>query len=151
MPKTPQQEKGIESHKKWEEIIKEKKELVLGKTHLLFKNPKTELKINVSYNEFINLSGIIDCYDSPLAFDWKTGATSAFESAGKEQLPMYFLMLELIGEEPQGGYIVHYDDATNESSPVFVPNTKRKIESAMNFVDTIGSEMYYEFDKLGIL
>lgn len=150
-PRTPEQERGIQFHKKLELEIKAKNKVSIGKTHLEFEKPECEKKVYVPYNEFVTLSAVFDCVDGDTLYDWKTGATSAYEYATGLQIPFYFFVLEKMGQHMKRGYIVHWDFDKEVSSLVSIPNSKKKLEQGENLVQTLSQEIYDYFNKHNIL
>jgi len=148
---TPQQNLGISFHKSVEKKILETNKVDIGNTKLIFNKPECEKKVYVPYNELITLSAVFDCLDGDTLYEWKTGATSAFEYANKLQIPFYFFVLKQLSLPVKRAFLVHWDFDTKKSSFVHVVNSKKKIADGENLVQTLGPEIYEHFNNLGIL
>ena len=116
-----------------------------------FNAPETEKEVIVPYNEICTIKGILDCVDTPVLYEWKTGGTDSLEWARTGQLPLYFLICELAGIKIDYAYLVHYNQHNNNTDCTIVHNTPAKIEKARNIVDSVCFEIYDYFMEQGLL
>jgi hypothetical protein len=149
--KTEAMIRGINFHKKCEIEIKHNKKLAIGNTRLSFDNPEPELKVYIPYNDYYDLSAVFDCVDGDTLYEFKTGSTSAFEYATGFQIPFYFLTLHKMGRDIKRAYIIRYNEEEGKTDLVVVRNTKKKRESAQNFIDTLAPEVYNFFSDKNLL
>lgn len=131
-------------HKQWENEVKETGCLpkIFGGKKL--NNPKTEEKIVISVNEWLDLVGVIDLLDSPEIHDYKTGKTSPNIDI---QVGIYGVLATYKKIFVDVAYIHHYDQYSKKVEVHKVYLTDKKLEESMNFIITIASEMYEYFNK----
>lgn len=103
---TPAMAEGREWHEKFAEEIRKTKcmpSIFGGKP--LSDNPIVEQKKVVQIEEWLELVYIMDLYDLPVLYDWKTGAKSSEEYAGEMQLRLYGVGATLSGHYVNRGEI----------------------------------------------
>jgi hypothetical protein len=143
---TPQMEAGRAFHAEWEQEILKTGKLHFGRTDITFTAPKCEHLIRVSYNDHWDLKGTMDCVDAPVLYEFKTGKTPALDFASTFQIPIYFLLNEMIGNPLERAILLHLNQYTNESEYVVVWNSPEKMAGARNFIETLAPEIetYWE-------
>jgi len=135
----------------WQEEIDTKKQVTIGKTTWKFRNPKTQFKIEVPYLDRFILVGVPDVIDLPLIGEFKTGTTSSLEYADGHQLKMYFFLCKLANIKVTTAHIYRYNQMKDEADITIFHNTPQQIEDAKNYIDTLGYEIWEDFEKRGIL
>jgi hypothetical protein len=138
-------EEGSMFHKKWEAEIKKTKKLKIGKTTLRFKNPECEKLITIPFNDYFDLKGTMDCIDGSTLYEFKSGKTKGLDFAGTMQIPIYFLLNEMVGNTLDRAVLLHYDQHRDKTEYIVVWNDIVKMEGARNWVETLGNELYQYF------
>lgn len=139
---TPAMIEGKEYHQKWEKEIKKTGCLpeVFG-SHKL-ENPEVELKIEKKLADWMEMVGVIDCYDNGIIHEFKTGVASSQSYANGMQLGVYALLLKLNGYPVEQGIIHRYNQHTGETEASYVWITKDYMNKALDWVETYASEMH---------
>lgn len=148
---TPQMIAGKELHEKMEAHIKEHKQFPEWvSTTLKLKDPISEQVYIVDYNDKFLLKGVIDVSDNGVVYELKTGLADSLKYTKEYQVPLYFLLCELVGIEVDRAIIIHHNQYTQKNDVAMVWNGKRQIERARNYIDSIGSDVlsYFESEKL---
>ena len=83
---SPAMEEGKIFHKKWADYIRQYKKTPIELGEITLNNPIPEIKKVVSVHDWLDLVGIIDCYDKPIIYEWKTGKTSSENHASSYPL-----------------------------------------------------------------
>ena len=143
-------EEGLALHQKWEKEITKSKKLDVGGTIFTFINPKCETKKIVSYNDRWDLSGTFDALDEGTIYEFKSGVMGSLEYTNGYQLPFYFLIAELDGIEVDKGILIHYNQHKDAVDATMLWNSKRQIEKAKNFIDSLAPEVEDYFIKNNI-
>jgi len=151
MPKTRQMEEGI----KWDEMqmknIEKEKKLTKEFNSFAFIDPKTQMKLEIPYNEKVTLVIKPDVYDSPMIMELKTGKRSASSYLNSKQLDMYGLGCHLAGLEVGKIVVIRYDQYKNEADWAFKYMDEGILDSARNYIDSLYPEIYEHFNNIGIL
>lgn len=141
---TPAMAEGSKYHEGWEKEIAETKCLpsIFGMKPL--KKPSPELKLVVELAEWLDLVGVIDCWDQKtgVIYEFKTGKKSSESYASDMQVGVYALLMTAYGSKPQKAEIHHYDQYTRKVDMSIVWLSDILIDKALNWVATIGSEMH---------
>lgn len=156
---TPQMQEGREWHEKWAKHIMETKTMPVefGARPLI--NPIAEQKTVVQLEDWLELVGIIDCYDAPAIYEWKTGKQSSEVYAGGAQGGIYAVLATfpgvVIGKdgtkmERPGFYadhveIHHYDQYSKKTDMSIVWITDELLENAYNYIVTTAGQMHDYF------
>ena len=135
----------------WQEEIDTKKQVTIGRTIIKFKNPQTQLKIEVPYLDRFMLVGVPDTIDGDKIFEYKTGTTSSLEYSDGHQLKMYFFLCGLKGIDIKTAIVARYNQYKDEADITIFHNTETQRLDAENYIQTLGSEIYFEFEKQGII
>jgi hypothetical protein len=135
---------GKAYHKQWEEEVKKTGCLpkIFGGKKL--NNPKTEEKMVVSVNDWLDVVGVLDLLDSPELHDYKTGKSSPNIDI---QVGIYGVICKLKGIPIDVAYIHHFDQYSKKVEVHKVYLTDKKIEESMNYIITIAGEMHEYFTK----
>lgn len=144
---TPAMQDGREWHEKWAKYITENKKLPIefGGKELIA--PIAEQKTVVQLEDWLELVGIIDCYDKPIIYEWKTGKQSSEVYAGSMQGGIYAMLGTMSKKYVEKVEIHHYDQyrKTSEMSIVWV--TPTLLEDTYNWIVTLAAEMHTYFEK----
>lgn len=140
---TPAMVDGKKWHKTWQKhIVKESTVPPIFSIQKL-NNPETELKIVVELAPWLDLVGVIDLYDRPCIWDWKTGKQSSEKYANTMQAPIYGLLATMTKRYVEKAIIGHYDQYTKKSDVSHVWLTDSLLNKAYNWVETLSSEMHH--------
>jgi len=139
---TPAMIEGKEYHKQWEEEIQKNKRLplVFGGEKLV--DPKPEIKLFYNLNDWLDLVGIIDCYDQKTIHEFKTGVTTSQSYANGMQIGVYALLLKLHGYQVNQGVVHRYNQHMQKADASYVWITKDYMNKALDWVETYSSEMH---------
>lgn len=142
---TPAMLQGRNYHKTWEDHINKNKTLPVEFGSSKLNNPVAEGKLVVSLNDWLDLVGIIDCYDEPIIYDWKTGKTQVSNNLLEKQIGIYGLILKNKNKPATQGRIYHYDQYSKKSYLDIIYITDSLIEDTLNYVLTLSSEIHSYF------
>ncbi len=150
--KSPQMIAGQKYHKEWEEEIKKTKKLpeVFGSKQLV--NPLPEQYIKVDINDWLILSGKIDCYDKPTIYEFKTGRQTSEDIARSKQVGVYGVLSTLNKQYADRAEIYCFNQylKNDNKSMSIVYITDKLLEESLNWIETLSVEMrhYLEENKL---
>jgi hypothetical protein len=144
---TPAMEEGLRFHKEWENEIKRTSNIpaIFGEKKL--ERPETELHLNTELSDWLILTGKIDLLDQPTVYEWKTGKSESDFYARTYQLPVYALLCTYNNKLVTKGEVHHYDQYTKKADMSIVWITDKMLKDALNWVETLGSEMADYFTK----
>ena len=94
--------------------------------------PMTEIKKVVAIEPWLDLVGVIDCYDDPVIYEYKTGKTESDIYAGSPQVGLYGLIATLSGMMADRAEIHHYDQHNKKTDMSLVWLTDDKIRESYN-------------------
>ena len=114
-------------------------------------NPEPEKEVVVSYNDIFDLKCIIDCLDTPLMFEYKTGVTDSLGWTRTDQLPFYFLVCELADIKVDSAFLIRYNQYIKKSDYAVVHNHKGLRDHARELIDSVGTEIYSFFESEGFI
>jgi hypothetical protein len=140
-------EEGKRFHKLWADQITEFKESPTEIGAIKFINPIAEIKKTVSINDWLDLVGVIDCYDKPIIYEWKTGKSSSESYASSEQIGVYGVLATLAGLYVEKAEIHHYDQYLKKSDFSIVWVTDEMLKNSLNWIETLASEMHNYFNE----
>jgi hypothetical protein len=143
---TPAMLAGREYHEKWAKHIETTKTLPLEFGGKALKNPIAEQKTVVHLDTWLDLVGIIDCYDSPIVYEWKTGKQSSETYAGSKQGGIYAMLATLSHKYVERIEIHHFDQYRKLSDMSIIWVTPELMDEAHNYVVTIAGEMHTYFE-----
>lgn len=151
---------GKTLHEKWEKHIIDTHTLPpeFGGKKLI--DPHPEVKKVVHIYDWLDLVGVIDCYDNPIIYEFKSGKSASSEKyAASPQTAIYAVLATMPGHIilpdhdpiPTNGYfadraeIHHYDQysKTHDMSQIWI--TDEMLEKAFNWVVTVAGEMHAYF------
>jgi len=143
----------------WQEEIDTKRQLHIGRSLIKFHNPKTQVKLEVDYLDRFQLVGVMDALDliqegedgDKILYEFKTGTTSSLEYADGHQIKMYFFIAGLKGIPIKTSRVIRYNQYKDEADITIFHNTETQRLDAENYIQTLGSEIYFEFEKQGII
>ncbi len=150
--KTPQMLEGQRYHKTWEnEILKTKKlPELFGAKQLI--NPSPEQYIKVDVNDWLILSGKIDCYDKPTIYEFKTGKQNSEDIVRSKQPGVYAVLSTLNKQYADRAEIYCYNQyLKNDNKTMSIVYLSDKVlEDALNWIETLAGEIknYLEDNKL---
>ena len=145
------QQGGLDMHDKWQSEIQKNKKLVVKDRVFRFKKPLCEHEIVQDFSELSVVKGRIDCVDTGVVWEFKSGVTSSLEYAQKDQLPFYFMLLKMGGNPPQYGKVVHYNQTDDLVDVSKVYYSDELVEQAINLCQTFEHDIFTYFDSLRIL
>ena len=147
---TPQMLAGKELHEKMEKhIIKHRQFPDWVSETIKLHDPLTEKVYVADYNEKFLLKGILDVIDNKVIYDLKTGLADSLKYTKEYQIPIYFLLCELMEIEVDRAILIHHNQYTGVNDLAMVWNGKRQIERARNYIDSIGSDVLLYFESEG--
>lgn len=139
---TPAMADGREWHKKWEEHVKNTKTMPLEFGGKALINPSAEGKKVVHITDWLDLVGVIDCYDKPDIYEWKTGKQSSEVYANSKQAGTYGVLATLSGLYVEKAHIYHYDQYAKKYEMSTVWLTDKLLKDTLNWIETIAGEMH---------
>lgn len=144
---SPAMEEGKRYHKLWADQITEFKESPIEIGAIKFSDPTVEIKKTVSVNDWLDLVGVIDCYDKPILYEWKTGKSSSESYASSPQAGVYGVLATLAGLYVEKAEIHHFDQYLKKSDFSIVWITDEMLKNSLNWVETLSSEMHNYFNE----
>lgn len=137
----------------WQEEIDTKGELHIGRTHIKFRNPKTQdrAKMVIDYLDRFILVGVPDCTDEDILYEFKTGTTSSLEYADGHQIKMYFFIAGLKGIPIKTSRIIRYNQYKDEADITIFHNTLLQRQDAENYIQSLAPEIYEYFEKHNVI
>lgn len=147
---TPAMQDGKEWHEKWEKHIRETNTMPIEFGGAKLDNPIVEGKVVVELDEWLDLVSVIDLYNSPVIYDWKTGKQSSEVYAGTKQGGIYAMIATLTNKYVERIEIHHYDQYRKQSDMSIVWVTPELMDASHNWVVTNAAEMhtYLQDNKL---
>ena len=149
---TPAMKVGQEYHKSWENEIQRTKKLpeVFGSKKLI--NPSPEQYIKVDVNDWLILSGKIDCYDKPTIYEFKTGRQTSEDVIRSKQAGVYGVLSTLNKQYADRAEIYCYNQylKNDNKSMSIVYLTDKVLEDSLNWIETLAGEIkeYCEQNEL---
>jgi len=139
---SPAMEEGKRYHDQWKDYILKNKATPseLGSIKLI--NPTPEIKKTVKIHDWLDLVGVIDCYDKPIIYEWKTGKTSSESYASSPQAGVYGVLATMSGLYADKAEIYHYDQHAKKSDMSIVWLTDKVLKDSLSWVETLSSEMH---------
>lgn len=147
---TPEMQAGREWHEKWAKHVLETKTMPIEFGGAPLKAPIAEQKTVIPIYDWLDLVGIIDCYDTPTVYEWKTGKSSSETYAGSRQGGIYAMLATLSKKYVERVEIHHYDQYRKTSDMSIVWVTPELMEDAHNWVTTIAAEIHTYFEQNGL-
>lgn len=147
---TPQMAEGRDYHEKWAKHIMKTKTLPVEFGGLKLKNPIAEGKTVVQLDDWLELVGVIDCYDNPVIYEWKTGKATSESYAGTEQGGIYAVLGTLSKKYVERIEIHHYDQYSKKSDMSIIWVTPELMEKSHNWIVTLSGEMHTYFTENGL-
>jgi hypothetical protein len=138
---------GLAYHKEWEAETLRTGALpaIFGGAKLI--KPATELKLSYPMADWLDLTGKMDCLDSPTLYEYKTGKTESDSYARSFQMPVYALLAIYNGVIVTKGEVHHYDQYNKKADMSIVWITDKMLRDALSWVETVGSEMFSYFTE----
>lgn len=149
-PSTPAMEQGKQIHESVQKYVLKHLRFPEQISKIPVKNPVIEQEFVVDYSEQFLLKVKIDIFDTDCFFELKTGMTDVMKYTRDYQIPIYFLACELSGNPKKKAYIIHYNQYSKEKEVVLVWNSKRQIDLAKNYIDSIAPDIYQYFNGNGL-
>lgn len=138
---TPAMADGRKHHEDWANYIKTNKRLPVEFGGAELKNPVVEQKKVVPLFDWLDLSFIIDCYERPVIYDWKTGKQSSESYASDMQVGVYGVGATIAGLYVERAEIHHFDQYTKKHDMSSIWITDKLLKDAHNWVVTLAGEM----------
>lgn len=148
---TPQMEEGIKWHKRWEKGS-QKGKLEIGEVRLNYLSPEPEKEITVNFDEFFDLKCRLDCLDRDqrLFDEYKTGVLSSKEYARGGQPDFYYLITKIAKIPIDKCRLTHFNQYEKRADMTVIWFDEESIENAINYIETIGSDIREYFIKNNI-
>lgn len=142
---TPAMQDGREWHEKWAKHIEATKTMPIefGAKPLIA--PIPEQKTVVSLDEWLDLVGVIDCYDEPTIYEWKTGKQSSEVYAGSMQGGIYAILGTYSKKYVEKVEIHHYDQYRKKADMSIIWVTDDLLKATYNWIITTAGEMHNYF------
>lgn len=144
---TPQMEDGTRIHRSVQNYVLKHHRFPEQVSTITVNNPEIEKELIVEYNPQFLIKAKIDLFDTDALFEFKTGWSDSIRYAREYQIPMYFLVSDLAGFHKEKAYIIHYNQYTKNKDMVMIWNSKRQIELAKNYIDSIAPDLYNYFNN----
>jgi hypothetical protein len=148
--KTSQMADGQKYHDAWEKYIPENKKLPVEFGGKQLTNPICETKIVVQLADWCELVGKIDCFDSPVIYEFKTGKQSSESYASSPQAGVYAILCTYSNMLADRAEIYHYDQYQKRYDMSYVWLTDRLLSDTLNWVMTLSGEMHDYFETNGL-
>lgn len=139
---TPQMQAGREWHEKWAKHITATKTMPIEFGGKALTAPIAEQKTVVNLDEWLDLVGVIDCYDTPTIYEWKTGKQSSEAYAGSQQGGIYALLGTYSKKYVEKIEIHHFDQYSKKSDMSIIWVTDELLENTYNWIITIAGQMH---------
>jgi len=147
---TPQMAEGRDWHEKWAKHIEATKTLPIEFGGKALTVPVAERKTVVQLDDWLELVGVIDCFDKPVVYEWKTGKASSESYAGTKQGGIYAMLATMSGFYTERIEIHHYDQYTKKSDMSIIWVTPELMDDAHNWITTLSAEMHTYFQTNGL-
>ena len=142
---TPAMEEGLRFHKEWELETNKTSKLPKVFGDKTFEKPETELHLQVSLSDWLDLSGKLDCLDAQTIYEYKTGKQESDFYSRTFQTSVYGLLATYNNRIVTRAEIYHYDQYTKKADMSIVWITDQMLRDTLSWVETIGSEMHNYF------
>lgn len=136
---------GKTYHEEWA-----KETLKTGRLPAIFggqklKKPIVEKYERVKLYDWLDLSGVLDCYDDGVIYEYKTGVSNSQEYARTYQVPVYAVLSLALDLPVKKAEIHHYNqhDKTVDMSIIWV--TDKTVKEGLDYIQTHGAEMHNYF------
>jgi hypothetical protein len=113
-------------------------------------NPIAERKTVIQLDDWLELVGVIDCYDNPVVYEWKTGKASSESYAGTKQGGIYAMLSTLSKFYTERIEIHHFDQYTKKADMSIIWVTPELMDDAHNWITTLSAEMHTYFNDNGL-
>lgn len=147
---TPAMAAGRDYHKTWSEYITANKKLPLEFGGKELQKPMCEQKKIINIYDWLDLSYIIDCYDKPVLYEFKTGKQSSEAYASDMQIQVYAVGATISGLLVEKAEIHHYDQYTKKHDMSVVWISDEMLKNAHNWIVTLAGEMQNYFLQNGL-
>lgn len=142
---TPAMADGRAWHKKWEDHVNKTKTMPLQFGGRPLNNPVAEGKKIVKITDWLHLSGVIDCYDKPIIYEWKTGKQSSEAYASNHQAGVYGVLSTMSGLYAEQCHIYRYDQYVNKYDMSIVHLTDKLLQDSLNWIETLSGDIHRYF------
>jgi hypothetical protein len=137
------QSEGKEWHKRWANYIEKTGMLPIQFDSKKLSYPICESKMVVKLADWLNLVGVIDCYDAEgTIYEFKTGSTSSTNSMYERQAGVYGVLAKMSGIRVDKCHIMQYNQHTKESETTIVWLTEKVLQDTLDWIETNSSEMF---------
>jgi hypothetical protein len=140
---TPAMKAGQDFHKSWENEIAKTKKLpeVFGSKKLI--NPSPEQYLQAQINDWLTLSGKIDCYDKPTIYEFKTGKQTSEDVIRSKQPGVYAVLATLNKLYADRAEIYCYNQYVKKDNKTMsiIYLTNKVLEDALNWVETLARDL----------
>ena len=131
---SPEMAEGKKWHEGWEKHIIATQALPLELGGKVLTSPVPELKKVVELRPWLDLVGVVDCYDSGTIYEFKTGKQSSEAYASSKQIGIYGLLCTYAGLYVEKAEIYHYDQYLKKYDMSVVWITDEMLKDAFNWI-----------------
>lgn len=142
---TSQMQDGRDWHEKWANHIRTTNTMPVEFGGGALIKPEVEQKTVVQIDEWLDLVGIIDCFVSPVIYEWKTGKQSSEVYAGGPQGGIYAILGTYSKRYVEKVEIHHFDQYSKKSDMSIVWVTDQLLKDTYNWIITVAGEMHNYF------
>ena len=142
---------GKEWDKKNSESIEKNKKFIKEFGDWKLQNPKAQLKLEISYNEMLDLVIVPDCVDGDILYEHKTGKRSATSYLSDKQLGVYALGLKLSDIPIRQAYLIRFNQHTNKTDWAKKIIGDWVFDDTDNYIQTLAPEIHKHFSDINIL
>lgn len=145
---TPAMADGIRYHKLWASYIDKNKQMPVefGGESLL--EPRTELKKVITLAPWLDLVGVIDCFDTSTIYEFKTGKTSSQDYANSKQPIVYQVLMHEL--KPNKAIVHRYDQHKKKSDMSIVHLTETSFRHGVKWIVENAKEMHAYLTDQGL-
>ena len=144
---TPAMQAGREWHEKWAKHVTDTKTMPIEFGGKALINPVAEQKTVIQIQDWLELVGIIDCYATPVIYEWKSGKQSSEAYAGSQQGGIYAILGTYSKKYVERIEIHHFDQYSKKSDMSIVWVTDELLKNTYNWIITTAGEMHMYFEK----
>jgi hypothetical protein len=110
-------------------------------------NAQSELKLVVELEPWLDLVGVIDCYDNPDIHEFKSGVKSSQSYARDKQIGVYAVLCILSDMPAKRLFIHHWNQYTKQADTSIVWVTEQLLKDTVAWVETTAAEMHSYFTE----
>lgn len=140
-------EMGTKYHQDWSKYVLSQKKLPEEFGGFSLSEPVSEVKIVRELPQAVQLVGIVDLYDKPTIYEFKTGRRSASSYALSKQHMVYHLLLD---GEPTKAIYMRYDQYSQQADAAIIHLSTELMEITTEWVLNTSTELREELERQGL-